>query len=132
MTTYTLAETATRVLRDLGLIDANETPSAVDLTMAEETVSAEIATMASIGMPIWNGSDLSVPLEYLMPLSRRIGLALAPSYGLTDVATATNAMREAERVLTMLAAPRGITPLALRSNDATGYRRTAFNFTTGQ
>lgn len=132
MTTYTLTDMATRVLKDLGLVGADETPSSVDLEWAKETVSAEVATMAALNLPIWNGSDVSVPIEYLTPLSRRVGLAVAPSYGLTDVATATNAMREAERVLTMLATPRGINPLALRSNDATGFRRAAFNFTTGQ
>lgn len=87
--------------------------------------------LASIGLPIWNGSDMSVPLEYLAPLSRRVSLAVAPSFGLTDTATASLAMREAERYLTMMAAPRGSTPLLLRTNDATGRRPVRFNYTTG-
>lgn len=118
MTTYTQADLATRVLKDLGLIGAEETPSATDLLWSEETVGSEVAMLGSIGLPIWNGSDIAVPLEYLTPLSRRIGLAVAPSFGLMDAASALLAMREAERYLTVMASPRGANPLPLRSNDA--------------
>lgn len=123
MTTYTQADLATRTLKDLGLIGAEETPNAADLIWAEETVGSEVAMLGSIGLPIWNGSDLSVPLEYLAPLSRRIGLAIAPSFGLMDPASAQLAMREAERYLTVMASPRGGNPLPLRSNDAMPRRR---------
>lgn len=119
------------MLKDLGLVYAEEVPSASDLAWATETVSSEVAMMASIGLPIWNGSDMSVPLEYLTILSRRCGLAIAPSFGLADVATAQLAMREAERYLTVMANPRAGSPLALRSDDATGGRG-RFNFLTGQ
>jgi hypothetical protein len=131
MTTYSKADLATRVLKDLGLVGSDETPEAADQEWAEETVSAEVAMLSSIGLPIWNGSDMAVPAEYLTVLSRRIGLAVAPSYGLVDMATAQLAMREAERYLTIMAAPRGAFPLTLRSNDAMQGRR-GFNFTTGQ
>lgn len=131
MTTYSQTDLATRVLKDLNLIAADETPSASDLEWAIETVSSEVAVLASIGMPIWNGSDMAVPLEYLTTLSRRIGLAIAPSFGLADPATAQLAMREAERVLTIMAAPRGVTPRLLSSNDAMPSRG-GFNFTTGR
>jgi len=92
MTTYTKAELATRVLRDLGLIGAEETPSAVDQAWAEETVTSEVGLLSAKGIPIWNGSDVSVPSEYLTVLSRRIGLAVAPSFGQMDIAKATMAM----------------------------------------
>lgn len=130
MTTYSRSDLATRVLRDLGLIGAEETPSAADLLWAEETVSAEIAMLGEIGLPIWNGSDMSVPIQYLTPLSRRIGLAVAPSFGLTDPAVAMQEMREAERNLTIMASPRLGSPIGLRTDDATRYRRT-FDFSTG-
>src|ERR1051325_5848341 len=84
MTIYSQSNLATRVLRDLGLIGAEEVPSAADLQWSVETVGSEGAILGSIGLPIWNGSDLSVPLEYLAPLSRRVGLAVAPSFGLID------------------------------------------------
>ncbi len=96
MTTYTRNELATRVLRDLGLVAAEETPSAADLSWADTTCEAEIGLLAAKGIPIWNGGDDSIPHEYLTVLSRRIGLAVAPSFGLTDVATATIAMQSAE------------------------------------
>jgi hypothetical protein len=131
MTTYSHADLATRVMKDLGLVGADETPSAADQEWAEETVSAEVGLLTAIGLPIWNGSEMAVPQEYLTVLSRRIGLAVAPSYGLMDMATAQLAMREAERYLTIMAAPRGAFPLTLQANDATrGGGR--FNFTSGR
>lgn len=131
MTTYSRSDLATRVLRDLGLIAPDETPEAQDLDWATETVSAEIALLSYIGMPIWNGSEMAIPPEYLGALSRRIGLAIAPSYGLTDIATAQLAMREAERNLTVMAAPRLGMPLTLVANDAKS-GSSQFNYTTGR
>lgn len=104
MTTYSAADLATRVLKDLGLVEADETPSASDLAWATETVSSEVALMSAKGIVIWNGSDQSVPLEYLTVLSRRIGLAVGPSFGLMDLAQAQMAMTLAERDLRVLAA----------------------------
>jgi hypothetical protein len=114
MTTYTLSDMATRVLRDLGVISAEETPSGVDLTWAEETVSAEIATLAEIGMPIWNGSDVDVPQAYLLPLSNRIGLSIAPSFGLMTLVDAERAKPISDQVLRKLATvpPTGTTQQA--------------------
>ncbi len=68
MSSYSRSDLATRVLRDLGLIGGEEVPSAADLQWSAETVGSEVALLGSIGLPIWNGSDLSVPLE-LVPLS---------------------------------------------------------------
>jgi hypothetical protein len=128
---FTLTELATRVLKDLGLIAADETPSADDAAWAEETCTAETAMLAAVGIPVWGGSEASVPPEYLTTLSRRIGLAVAPSFGLMDSATAQLAMREAERYLTLMANPRAGIRVALRTDDATGGGRSAFNFTRG-
>lgn len=96
MTTYTMAQLATRVLKDLGLIAAEETPSSADLAWATETAQSELLQMQARGINVWNGSVISIQQEYLSLLSRRIGLAMAPSYGLTDIATATVAMEAAE------------------------------------
>lgn len=129
MTTYTETEFATRVLKDLGIIGAEETPSSADLEWAKETAASEISLLAATGIPIWNGSGVAIPQEYLSTLSRRVALAVAPSYGETDMATAQNAMREAERPLTILAAPRS-RPRLLSSNDVK--TNSSFNFTSGQ
>lgn len=130
MTTFSLSDLGTRVLKDLGLVAAEETPSADDQAWSEETVSSEVQMLSGIGLPIWNGSEMAVPQEYLTILSRRIGLAVAPSFGLMDMASAQLAMREAERYLTILAAPRAATPLTMRSDDATG-RVSRSSFLTG-
>jgi hypothetical protein len=103
MTTYSRADLATRVLKDLGLIAAEETPSATDLDWASETVSTEVALLSGIGMPIWNGSDMSVPVEYLGSLSRRIGAAIGPSFGLMSPADAERTMLVTEQNLRKLA-----------------------------
>jgi hypothetical protein len=131
MTTYSRADLATRVLKDLGLISAEETPSAVDLEWSGETIDSVVPMLAALGLPIWNGSEMAVPQEYLVPLSGRIGLSVAPSFGLMSPAEAMLATREAERNLTLMANPRAGRPLSLISNDATA-RRGGFNFTTGQ
>lgn len=91
MTTYSRSDLATRVLKDLGLVYAEEAPSASDLAWAEETVASVAAQLASEGVFIWNGSDESLPLEYLVPLSKRIGLDVGPSFGLFSIAEAETA-----------------------------------------
>jgi hypothetical protein len=101
--TYSLSDMATRVLKDQGLIAAEETPSAVDLEWAQETVTSEVALLAGIGMPIWNGSEMAVPVEYLTALSARIGLAIAPSFGLMTLLEAERAKPFAEQNLHKLA-----------------------------
>lgn len=131
MTTYNETELATRVLRDLGLVGADEAPSASDLAWAMETCAAEIDLLASINLPIWNGSDMAIPQGYLTILSRRIGLAVAPSFGLLSMNEAQQAMREAERYLTLLASPRGGRPLLSRTDDATPRGSARFRFSTG-
>lgn len=103
MTTFSKADLATRILKDLGVTDARETPNADDQAWAEETVSAEIALLAAKNIQIANGSEDAVPQEYLTVLARRIALAVAPSFGITDLATAQMAMREAEKDLIYLA-----------------------------
>lgn len=106
MTTYTTSELATRVLKDLGLVAAEETPSAADLNWAIETCQSEVLMLNAKGIPIWNGSEVEVPQEYLTLLSRRIGLAVGPSYGLMSAAEAQVAMRAAEVDLRVLGSVR--------------------------
>lgn len=130
MTTYTQAELATRMLRDFGLIGAEETPSAVDLEWAEETVASEIMLLSALDLPIWNGSEVSIPQEYLTLISRRCGLAIAPSFGLMSAADAMAAMEVAERNLTVLAAPRGAMPMLAQSDESTRSGG-VYNWTTG-
>lgn len=131
MTTYTEDEFATRVLKDLGLLGQDETPTAEDMAWAKETAASEITMLSAIGLPIWNGSELSIPQEYLTILSRRVGMAVGPSFGLGDLATAQLAMREAERSLTLMASPSVLSPSPSRTDDAKSTRY-GFNFATGR
>lgn len=102
MTVYTNAQLATRMLKDLGLTDGGEAPSAVDLAWAIQTVSAELELLRSKNIILWDTGEDAIPTKYLTVLSRRIGLAVAPSFGLSDIATATVAMEVAERDLRIL------------------------------
>lgn len=102
MTTYTKAELATRILRDTGLIGAEETPSAIDLLFTEETLSSEIDLLAVKGIVIWDGSEVSIPNSYYTTLSRRLGLALGPSFGLGSIAEVSTAIPVIERDLRAL------------------------------
>lgn len=101
---FTLSELAVRVLKDLGLVAAEETPSAADLNWSSETCRSEIDLLAAKGISIWNGDEDSIPSEYLTTLSRRIGLAVAPSFGLTDIAAANAQILALEKDLRVLAA----------------------------
>lgn len=96
MTTFTKADLATRILRDAGLIGAEETPSAIDLAFVEETLSSEIDFMAAKGILVWNGNETSIPNEYLTPLSRRICAAIGPAFGLFSVIDAEQVMESME------------------------------------
>ena len=91
MTTYSRSELATRVLKDLGLVGAEETPSAADSTWAQETIATVTAQLAAEGIPIWGGSDSMLPEAYLAALSKRIGLDVGPSFGLFSIAEAETA-----------------------------------------
>lgn len=99
MTTFTKADLATRILRDAGLIGAEEVPSAIDLLFAEETLSSEIDLMAATGIRIWDGDEESVPNSYLTALSRRIVLAMSPAFGLASAADVELAIERVERTL---------------------------------
>lgn len=99
MTTYSRSDLAERVLKDLGLVDAREEPDADDLAWAEETVSSVTAQLATEGITIANGSDEALPLEYLVALSKRIGLDIGPSFGLFSIADAEQAKPIANAVL---------------------------------
>lgn len=104
MPTFTKADLATRILRDAGLIGAEETPSAVDLLFAEETLSAEIDLMAATGIRIWDGDEEQIPNSYLTALSRRIVLALSPAFGLASAAEVEVGIDRVEKTLRKLSA----------------------------
>jgi hypothetical protein len=102
-TTYTSQQLATRVLKDTGLYAPDETPSAADLNDAVEVINSEIAAMAVRGIAIWGGSYSTIPIEYLTPLSRRLGLSVGPAFGL-QLDQAALAIEAAEMYLRQVSA----------------------------
>jgi hypothetical protein len=104
MTTYTKSELATRVLRDLGLLGSEETASSADLDWTEQTISAAFASLQAKGIRIWDASEDAISDQYLVLLSQRIGLDVAPAFGLMTIADATAAKPVVERDLRTLSA----------------------------
>lgn len=99
MTTYTQSDLATRVLRDLGLVDARETPDADDLAWAEQTIASVVAQLVTQGINLWNMSDEEIPEEYLVALSKRVGLDVGSAFGLFSAVEAEQAKPLAEMAL---------------------------------
>jgi hypothetical protein len=102
-TTYTNQQLANRVLKDLGIYGPDETPSAADQTDTIEIINSEIASMSHRGIPIWGGSEMVLPQDYLSPLSRRLGLSVGPTFGM-QLDQATLAIEAAEMYLRQLTA----------------------------
>lgn len=99
---FTETELATRVLRDLSLYGPDETPSDDDIQDTMQIIESEIAAMAVRNLPIWNGSEVSVPTEYLTALSRRLGLAVGPTFGTFTLVEAAVGIEPAEHYLRQL------------------------------
>lgn len=104
MTTFSRSDLAVRVLRDLGLVAAEETPSADDQTFAEETVESVYAELAAVGISLPDGSDQALPEKHLVCVSKRIGLDVGPAFGLFSIADAEVAKPVAEQRLRALSA----------------------------
>lgn len=104
MTTYSRSDLAVRVLRDLGLVAAEEPPSADDQTFAEETVASVYAELAMRGISLPDGSDQALPHAFLVCVSKRIGIDVASAFGLISVSDAELAKPVAERALRVLSA----------------------------
>lgn len=131
MTTYSRVDLATTILLDEGLIGAEETPSAIDLDWAYQKIDTVIPLITALDLPVWNGSEFSIPPQYMPVLSEYIGTYIARSYGEMGVAEAIAAREALERTLVILASPRGAIPLVSRSDDSTRARG-RYNWNTGQ
>lgn len=104
MTTYSQSDLATRVLRYLNLVDVTEAPDASILADTIETITSDLAAMKVRGMPIWNGSVMAVPEEYLLPLTVRLSIPVAASYGMISPKDVPVASKQAEFVLREMSA----------------------------
>jgi hypothetical protein len=82
MTTYTETEFATETLRAPGLLGMEETLAAAEYDDVTRSNRSVVGILAAIGLPIWNGSEISVPEEYFVELAMRCSLPLQFKYGL--------------------------------------------------
>lgn len=103
MTTYTKAQLATRILRDLGVLGADETASSADLDWAKETISSTLAALSIKKINLWNTDEDNIAEEYYILLSHRVGLDVAPGFGLISIAEAEAAKAAVETDLRILA-----------------------------
>lgn len=117
MTTYSLTDYATRSLRTAGLVAADEVPSAADLSLAMETIASDTAALAARRVTIWNGSEASVPEEWLAPGSRYHATTMQADFGLIGTL-------EAEQTKTILEK----TMRAISMTPATGVVQKVENF----
>ena len=104
MTTYTTAQLATRVLKDLNIIALDETPQAADFNFVVETIESEFARMEADGIRMWGTTVDIIDAPYFTELSRRMGFAIATAYGIMDAATAESGKEASEAVIRRLAA----------------------------
>lgn len=102
MPTYSQTDLATRVLRYLNLVDVTEAPDADILADTIETITSDLAAMSVRDMPIWNGSVMAVPLQYLLPLAIRLSIPVAAGVGLINPKDVPAACMDAEVVLHQL------------------------------
>lgn len=128
---YTEVDLATETLRSPGLLGIDETLSAAEYDDTIRSNRSVIATLNTIGLPIWNGSEIDVPEEYFVELAMRCSLPLQFKNGLIGHADMLSMIEASETRLTVMAAPRGAKPLPSSTNESTGYRRGYYNWQTG-
>lgn len=104
MTTYyTKNDLAVRMLRVIGAVASDETPSAADLQWAIDIIDTQGITIQQDGINIWDGTEEIVPDSYLTPLAERLSIHMAQSFGLESQTTISQA-QTAERTLRRLSA----------------------------
>jgi hypothetical protein len=96
MTTYTLSELATKVLRYENLVGSEETPRASDSLDTQVIIRSEMFSMQARGISLWNQTTGAVSDEYLMPLVKRLGPVVGASFGKYTTMEATSAAYQIE------------------------------------
>ncbi len=132
MTTYSESDLANQTLLTSGLIETNGTLSAEDYTAVTTSNRSVINMLNTLGIPVWNGSEISVPEEYFVELATRCSLPFQLRWGQINMQQYLGMVDECERRLIQMAAPRGSTPLLSATNESSSRRRYGgFNWSTG-
>lgn len=122
MTTYTATDLATETMRACGLTSIEEPLNAVEYADTVQSNGSVIQMLSTIGLPIWNGSELAIPQPYFIELALRCSVPLQFKNGLITHAEMLSIIEASETRLTVMAAPRGASPLLAESNESTGKR----------
>lgn len=122
MTIYSESDLATEAMRACGLTSIEEPLNAVEYADAVQSNGSVIQMLSTIGIPVWNGSEIEVPQPYFVELALRCSLPLQFKNGLIDHATMLRLIDVSEARLVVMAAPRGSSPLLASSNESTGNR----------
>ena len=132
MTTYSESDLANQTLLTTGLIETNGTLTAEEYTAVVTSNRSIINMMNSIGIPIWNGSEISVPEEYFVELATRLSLPFQLRWGQISMQQYLGMVDECERRLALMAAPRAATPLLAPTNESSNRRRSGvYSWATG-
>lgn len=122
MTTYSESDLATETLRSPGLTGIDETLSAAEYADVTQSNRSVITMLNTIGLPIWNGSEIEIPEEYFVELALRCSLPQQFKNGLITHGEMLAMIEASETRLIVMAAPRGAFPLLASSNESTGDR----------
>lgn len=91
MATRTRTQLATAVLRHLGLVNAEEAPSATDMAYVKERYDGILAEMDDQNMVYWD--DDAVPYIIYEPLVQLVALSVGTAYGIPSLAENIEAAR---------------------------------------
>jgi len=94
-------------MRDLNIIASDEQPDATDFAYVKETIQSEFARMEADGIDFSNhGTTIdSINTVLLTELSRRMGFAIGPTFGVMDAATGQAGKEASENILRRLVVP---------------------------
>lgn len=122
MTQYSKNDLAIRTLQDLNIIGLDEIPPSEVLTYVLQTIGSEFARMEADGIIMWATTIDSIDEVYFTELSRRMGFAIGPGFGIMDAATAEAGKEASEAVIRRLAAPTKTPEAMVIPREARGTR----------
>jgi hypothetical protein len=107
MANFTTNDLMLRVLQDLNIIAIDQVPDATDKNFVLQTITCEFARMEADGIRFSNAETSvdSISPVLFTELSRRIGYAVGPGYGIMDTATALQSIKASEDTIRQLVAP---------------------------
>lgn len=122
MTVYTESDLATETLKSAALVEIDGVLSAAEFVDVVRSNGSVIQMLATIGIPVWNGSEIDIPEPYFIELALRCSLPIQFKNGLINHVEMLSLIETSEMRLVVMAAPRGSMPLISSTNESTGNR----------